>query len=147
MLNQTESNDYIRDVILSHKVLSAGKIGNSERIGVIQCSQRALDNYGIENLHFNAGVYPPSLNCLYSFFLEYTYSISKINVFAQWIADGSGGFAEAPIIDEYAPKSQRIHSRALEPFYHEDPWSSALKGKRVLIVSPFEKSIKKQFLS
>ena len=146
MLNQTQSNDYIRDLVLSDdKVLSAGKIGNSERIGLIQCSQRALDNYGIENLHFNAGVYPPNLNCLYSFCLEYVNSISKINVFAQWIADGSGGFVEAPIIDQYAPKSQRIHSRALEPFYDEDPWSSALKDKRVLVISPFETSIKKQY--
>ena len=106
MLNQTESNEYIKEMIISDSTLSAGKIGNSERIGLIQCSQRALDNYGIENLHFNAGVYPPSLNCLYSFCLEYVNSISKINVFAQWIADGSGGFAEAPIIDQYAPKSQ-----------------------------------------
>ena len=146
MLNQTQSNNYIKDLILSDdKVLSAGKIGNSERIGLTQCNQRALDNYGIQNLHFNAGVYPPSLSSLYGFCSEYISSIRKINVFAQWITDASDGFAEAPIIDQYAPESQRIHSRALEPFYHEDPWSSVLKDKRVLVISPFEKSIKKQY--
>jgi len=145
MLTQSESNDYIKNTILSDKILSAGKIGNSERIGLIQCSQNALDDYGTENLHYNAGVYPPSPNSLYSFCSEYVNSIQKINVFAQWIADGLGGFAEAPIIDQLAPDSERIHSRALEPFYHEDPWSSALKGKRVLVISPFEKSIKKQY--
>ena len=66
MLNQTESNDYIRDLILSDdKVLSAGKIGNSERIGLVQWSQDSLDEYGIENLHFNAGVYPPTVEILF----------------------------------------------------------------------------------
>lgn len=146
MLNQTESNDYIRDLILSDdKVLSAGKIGNSERIGLMQWSQDSLDEYGIENLHFNAGVYPPTVEILSNFCAKYAEAIRKINVFAQWISDGLGGFVEAPIIDQLAPEAQRIHSRALEPFYHEDPWSSALKDKRVLVISPFEKSIKKQY--
>lgn len=38
-------------------------------------------------------------------------------------------------------------NRALEPFYfqHQEPWTKALKGKRVLVIHPFEDSIKKQY--
>ena len=34
----------------------------------------------------------------------------------------------------------------LEPYYHENPWSEALAEKKVLIVHPFEESIRKQYL-
>lgn len=35
--------------------------------------------------------------------------------------------------------------RALEPYYHEHPWSAALAGKKVLVVHPFKESILSQY--
>ncbi len=35
--------------------------------------------------------------------------------------------------------------RALEPYYHTHPWSSALAGKRVLVVHPFKNTILRQY--
>ena len=34
----------------------------------------------------------------------------------------------------------------LEPYYHKKPWSEALAGKKVLVVHPFEETIRKQYL-
>ncbi len=33
----------------------------------------------------------------------------------------------------------------IEPYYHSNPWSEVLEGKRVLVIHPFEESIKKQY--
>lgn len=33
----------------------------------------------------------------------------------------------------------------LEPYYHKNPWSRALKGKKVLVIHPFEESIINQY--
>ncbi len=33
----------------------------------------------------------------------------------------------------------------LEPYYHKDPWSEAMTGKKVLVIHPFEESIRRQF--
>lgn len=33
----------------------------------------------------------------------------------------------------------------LEPYYHKKPWSKALNGKKVLVIHPFEESIKNQY--
>lgn len=33
----------------------------------------------------------------------------------------------------------------LEPYFHKDPWSSVLKGKKVLVIHPFEESIYEQY--
>ena len=35
--------------------------------------------------------------------------------------------------------------RALEPYYHEHPWSAALAGKKVLVVHPFRETILRQY--
>ena len=35
--------------------------------------------------------------------------------------------------------------RALEPYYHDRPWSAALAGKRVLVVHPFRDTILRQY--
>ena len=35
--------------------------------------------------------------------------------------------------------------RALEPYYHKNPWSSALAGKKVLVVHPFKDTILRQY--
>jgi hypothetical protein len=34
---------------------------------------------------------------------------------------------------------------SLEPYYHTEPWSKALQGKRVLVVHPFAESISEQY--
>lgn len=33
----------------------------------------------------------------------------------------------------------------LEPWYYENPWSKALKGKKVLVIHPFSESIERQY--
>lgn len=33
----------------------------------------------------------------------------------------------------------------LEPYYHQKPWSKALKGKRVLVIHPFSETIRHQY--
>jgi hypothetical protein len=33
----------------------------------------------------------------------------------------------------------------LEPYFHRNPWSEALDGKKILVVHPFQESIKKQY--
>lgn len=38
-----------------------------------------------------------------------------------------------------------IHFESIYPFFVERPWTCALKGKRVLVIYPFDESIKKQY--
>ena len=42
----------------------------------------------------------------------------------------------------YCPNSKLTKLMNLEPYYHHEPWSLALKGKKVLVIHPFEESIK-----
>lgn len=52
--------------------------------------------------------------------------------------------------DEWFVKEQLKHAIKvplpdLEPHVHPDPWSSMLEGKKVLVVHPYEKSIRSQY--
>lgn len=41
--------------------------------------------------------------------------------------------------------AKRIQGLFLDPFWSDIPWTSALKGKNVLVIHPFEKDIKSQY--
>ena len=45
----------------------------------------------------------------------------------------------------YAPNAKLVQFTTFEPFYFKEPWSAALAGKKVLVIHPFEESIKYQY--
>jgi hypothetical protein len=66
--------------------------------------------------------------------------------------------ADAPLVDVLGawrqeekwvaplhPHAVRVQLRYLDPFYARTPWTHALAGKRVLVVHPFEKTIRHQY--
>jgi hypothetical protein len=46
---------------------------------------------------------------------------------------------------EFFPLAKITPLPDLEPYYHADPWSQVLEGKKVLVVHPFEASIRSQY--
>lgn len=49
------------------------------------------------------------------------------------------------LFSEYLKKSKRVVLEDLEPFFCSHPWTSALKGKKVLVVHPFSDLIESQY--
>jgi hypothetical protein len=52
---------------------------------------------------------------------------------------------ESAIIANRCSGARRLASRALEPYLFAAPWTAQLAGKRVLVIHPFETSIRAQF--
>jgi hypothetical protein len=48
-------------------------------------------------------------------------------------------------VETYCPKAELCRLTELEPYYFAAPWSAELEGKRVLVVTPFVESIRRQF--
>ena len=46
---------------------------------------------------------------------------------------------------KYIPSGPTSWIRALEPYDHKNPWTKALEGKKVLVVSPFASTIESQY--
>ena len=126
-----------------------GKLGDVEvkalswRFGIkryyaINC---AVPTYGEQELYQQAGVFPnnEAIHALFcDRFVEY---LRELDLCALWLNPG-----EFEITERFCPRAHWTDLTALEPYFHPSaPWSGALAGKRVLVVHPFETSIRAQY--
>ena len=143
------SNEYGND-ILTNLLESNSKFGVS-RLGVIELeclywtlSQKSIPQHLTHMLQNNAGLY--GINFYEDFFNEYCNAIQNCNIHAVW-NDKNLMDKQLNILEFLSTNSTKFLHRSVEPFYFKNPWSAQLKNKRVLIVSPFEQSIKSQYLN
>ncbi|HVA82065.1 MAG TPA: hypothetical protein VNF29_14145, partial [Candidatus Binataceae bacterium] len=126
---------------------AAGKIGGTEiKVSRVYLRRRDADdichNFGHYTwwAHVTAGIYPPDPSTLSRFCREYLKTLEGLDLLAVWYQ-----FGEAAARRRYAPRATLCALSALEPYYHARPWSAQLAGKRVVVVSPFERSIRSQY--
>lgn len=145
ILSGQDGNDRIAEMI--HHPGAAGKIGATE-IKVARVYLRRRDSNDLcQNFghyawwaHVTAGIYPPDPATLSRFSREFLQTLGGIDLLGVWY-----NFGEAAARRRYASGATLCALSALEPFHHQRPWSTQLAGKRVVVVSPFEKSIYAQY--
>ena len=95
-----------------------------------------------DNIRFlmrnNAGFFPTDAACLERFANMMLRDMQNIDVLGSWLADEMR-------LKKFFPNAKIVPLIDLEPYYHANPWSQVLEGKRVLVIHPFEESIKKQY--
>lgn len=90
----------------------------------------------IQNL---SGVFPTDDATLVRFCQYYVDCVHNTDLLALWDVG-----AERQVIRE-CRGTLFTKLRALEPYYHAQPWSAALAGKKVLVVHPFKATILQQY--
>jgi hypothetical protein len=91
-------------------------------------------------IYVSSGVYPNDPVTLTRFCQTYLPLIKDLDLLAVWF-----NFGEAAARKRYGPNTPLTELLALEPYFHEHPWTSKLAGKRVVVVSPFAKTIESQY--
>ena len=145
ILSAQEGNDLIARS--THQPCAIGKIGASE-LGALRHFLCHEDSNGhcaawgrhATMLYRNAGVYPADSAIFSAFCKTYIEALTDLDVLAVWFRPG-----EYAVRRKFAPKATLTALRALDPFYHDRPWSQHLAGKRVLVVSPFADTIQAQY--
>lgn len=144
-LEMDEAERKMSDLIKSDEPFLVARIGETEMRTISEYQSHRwlkkscrIASYCICN---NAGFFPNNpfaINKFCKFYLNSIYDIDYLALFA-W-----------PSEEKYLEKSQKLKgsfvSRVVDVLQCDYKWSRALKGKRVLVVSPFEESIKKQYL-
>jgi hypothetical protein len=87
-------------------------------------------------MQVGAGFYPPSPANLERFARLTLEDCREIDLLGSWLP------AEAELT---GLRAARVPLIDLEPYFHPDPWSEALRGRKVLVVHPFVKSIQGQY--
>jgi hypothetical protein len=147
MLTEKEINDnkIIYDLIEKDKPIAVGKIGANE-LNYICLPYMDLDNniknILLHNILFGAGLYPNNSEIINQFLsIHYLSCFKEVDVFAEWNKNKA---CERNLINLKAPKSIRVELRSLEPYYFDLKWTKFLENKKILIISPFTKSISLQ---
>ena len=155
-----EANQLISEMIKSGKPFMIGRLGSTEtRFLVNQFLQKKIssDLCGIlktsigdiniiwkkdpdflDNLCLLSGFFPNDNSLAEKFIEIYNQSIANLDVLGVW--------NEMEYQLENIPDNVKLCKiRELEPWFYNEPWSYQLKDKKVLLVHPFEDSIKHQF--
>lgn len=158
-LTPEEANAYIADKLKSNKPFMVARFGSVELEAVKQfrkANQASMFTRFIRNLlsgyvsfsawpeevlaplENNAGFFPADPEHAKRFSALMIDSMSSVDLLGSWVA-GEGYFENEFSSAAICPLA------ALEPYYHQAPWSQYLKGKKVVVIHPFSASITKQF--
>ena len=103
------------------------------------------DQIELEN---NAGIHIQKPASLHTYVQRFIQAYEHCTHIAIWEKGGSMyqsmGHAQEWILQR-AKNTPRLTARSLEPYYFQDSWMPALKGKRILIVHPFVATFQKQY--
>ena len=147
ILSLKDANDYLRISIENKKPFMAGRFGDGELRSVVCYLNRQMGlsksypDYIRNAITLNAGLFPGTDNVIDKFAEIMLKSCYSVDVLAVWF-----NFMEDYIYSRFGPQKQTcVYLKSLEPFWFDNPWSGALKGKRVLVIHPFEETIKNQY--
>lgn len=92
----------------------------------------------IKIITHNAGLFPNRIGVIEDFCRLLLRDMAHIDVLGSWL----GGEVW---IKSMMPSTKFMRFHDFYHFLHERPWTQALKGKKVLVVHPFSKSIQNQY--
>lgn len=147
ILSSDQANQYIYDRIISGEPFLAGRFGSTELLNM-----RSYDFGGFigqkydKNFHFNhlcewSGFFPKDISLLSAFVDEMKYACKELDFLAVWFQ----AFEDYYIKKLMSINLQMSYLLDFEPWAGNVHWSSALKGKKVLVIHPFENTIKSQY--
>ena len=153
ILGKRKTNQWIAEKIQSGEPFMVARFGNTELSVMTSVLKRRLmgnsaetqarfDKW-FERLNEGAGFFPAKPELAEEFTDLMLEACEEVDMLAMWHCH-----MEDYVITEYMPDVTLSFIAYLEPWrYEKEPWSAALEGKKVLVVHPFEDSIKKQYLN
>ncbi len=151
VMGSKKTNDYIYEKIIEGKPFMACRFGNTEMqtmVGDLAVRYKGhspsddeyLDRW-FTRLGKDSGFFPVDYQYLHTFTDLMLDSCRQVDLLAMWHLN-----MEDFIIEEFVSHADLTFLFRLEPWlYHGRPWTAALKGKKVLVIHPFEKSIQAQY--
>ncbi len=85
-----------------------------------------------------SGFFPPTKEKITEFCELILEETPQVDILCSWLLDEK-------YVSQGLVNAKRIVLEDLEPFFTKNPWTRALKGKKVLVVHPFAETITKQY--
>lgn len=92
----------------------------------------------IQHMYTNAGFFPPTEQSISQFCELMLNDAPLVDILGSWLP-------EEEWLQDKLTNASKFHLMHLEPFWAKVPWTSALEGRKVLVVHPFEDEIIEQY--
>lgn len=150
VMGKNTTNHQIADMIQKGNPFMVSRFGNTELSVMTTVLKRRL--FGntkeidsrfqewFQNLQDLSGFFPDKPELAEEFTDLMLESCKKIDIMVMFHCH-----LDDYIMTEYMPRSKVTFLNHIEPWRCKTPWTAALKGKKVLIIHPFEESIKSQY--
>lgn len=141
-----DASKTIYDLLVSGQPFLAARFGDAELRTLVYALEidlglrKKYPQYIKTAMHRNAGFFPPTDDNLIKFGHQLWEASKEVDVFGVWY-----NLLEDYVIHHTSPNAVLVELEGLEPYRSINPWSKALQGRKVLVVHPFEDSIKIQF--
>lgn len=147
-LTKDEFNTFIRNRLLEGAPFMVARFGSQEAratawaLGVSRGYDRSIPNYVQRRMSVGPGFFPADDSHIRCFGELMAESAQDLDGLAYW-----DSFMQQWLLEEVCPKGMAIsYLESLEPYRNQgNPWSSALEGRKVLVVHPFAHSIERQY--
>jgi len=85
-----------------------------------------------------SGFFPPTVEKIEDFCQLMLNDLDEVDILGSWLSNEL-------IFQSEISKARKVRLVYLEPFWANKPWTAALKGKKVLVIHPFSKTIDNQY--
>jgi hypothetical protein len=142
LCTERQANQAILNALQAGHPFAAARIGHTEGriVGEWQFRYSRYGRLTRKEAHQYSGIFPVQPDSLNRFAEIYADAIANVDLLGFW----QTAF-QAQIIKALPCPPRLAPLRALEPYLQPQPWSSALAGKRVLVVHPFAATIERQY--
>jgi hypothetical protein len=149
---EQDASDLIFKTLNQEKPCLIGRFGTTESAVI----EYFLDNKNWycefpeelkERISDLSGFFPSTNNALIRFCCESIAIMKNIDILgirAEW-ADNVCFETERKFITRFASSAKLIKTHDLLPFFDKNPWTAYLENKKVLVIHPFEETIRSQY--
>ncbi len=92
----------------------------------------------IDQMQNWSGFFPPDIQNIELFCELMLKDIKKVDILGSWLSDES-------LFEKELINAKKVRFIFLEPFWSKEPWTRALKNKKVLVIHPFSTTIEHQY--
>lgn len=138
-----EVNECIRNGLQSMNSFMVCRFGSTELSSVSTFYFKNENEYenAIKHVCFYSGFFPEDIKYGKKFTDIMLNAVANTDMLAAWFFPYEDYF-----IKKFLPSKSKIgYLMNIEPWKFNKPWTIALKGKKVLVIHPFEESIKHQY--
>lgn len=152
------SNNLICEKLMDDKPLMIARLGSNElncmvnylgvnfpekfrsKIGYIKGQMPAWwwEGWMMDQMYDVAGFFPKDVSLFEKFCNLMINDLPEVDILGSWLK-------EEKFFESELDRSKKVMIEDLEPFFTMNPWTLALKGKKILVVHPFGKTIESQY--